>query len=272
MLAPFYEEQAQMFRIGETSTHAFPPHMHSHVEILWVLHGCAVMAVNGQKITLHKGDCAVIFANVVHSYEPMQDNNRVMLSLFSLSMAGHFRHSLLNCHPAIPFVAKQNLHPDAVYALHALHKEAPQPDKAACAALFQLLLARLFPCFQLEKNSECKGDSLLLQKIISYLMEHYSQPIQLAGTAQTLGVSQYQLSRLFTGTLHISFTRYLQELRVQKAKSLLLSTNSSVLSIALECGFENPRSFNRVFLALTGVSPREYRKQEGANELPLTAY
>ena len=63
--------------------------------------------------------------------------------------------------------------------------------------------------------------------------------------------------------MKISICEYIHSLRVEDAKVLLMQTNQSVTDIAEELGFGSIRTFNRVFLEKTGMSPREYRKCGG---------
>ena len=63
----------------------------------------------------------------------------------------------------------------------------------------------------------------------------------------------------------VSFRDFLNSLRIEKAKGLLRSSDSTVLAIALECGFKNESTFHRVFLDVTGTTPAKYKKEKGAN-------
>ncbi len=58
----------------------------------------------------------------------------------------------------------------------------------------------------------------------------------------------------------MSFTAYVNGLRIARARELLGMTSSSMLQIALTCGFGNQSHFNRVFKRITGLTPGEYRK------------
>ena len=57
---------------------------------------------------------------------------------------------------------------------------------------------------------------------------------------------------------------YLQQLRLERASTLLKETEASVISIAQECGFASVSYFNRIFKAAYGITPSEYRKQHSA--------
>ena len=54
---------------------------------------------------------------------------------------------------------------------------------------------------------------------------------------------------------------YVNQLRVDRARTLLLATDQEVSRVSAECGYENPRTFNREFRRICGCTPREYRKK-----------
>ena len=67
--------------------------------------------------------------------------------------------------------------------------------------------------------------------------------------------------KYFKNTMGTSFIEYLNEYRLTMASRLLVSSDSSILAIASEVGFDNLSYFNRSFKKRFGQTPREYRKQ-----------
>ena len=60
--------------------------------------------------------------------------------------------------------------------------------------------------------------------------------------------------------IHTGFYAYLHSLRVNYAKGLLQNSSLDILTIAMDSGFENQQTFNRVFKSLCGMTPKEYRR------------
>ena len=58
----------------------------------------------------------------------------------------------------------------------------------------------------------------------------------------------------------VSFTRFLNNVRVEKSKKLLAMTDMRLAEIALNCGFEDQSYYTKVFKSLTGMTPQQYRK------------
>jgi len=84
--------------------------------------------------------------------------------------------------------------------------------------------------------------------------------------SQYVGVSKYHLSRLFSKHLEQGFAEYLNQVRVKKAKELLVETKLSVAEISFLVGFNSPQNFGRVFKKLTGITPKEFSKTHEQQE------
>ena len=72
-------------------------------------------------------------------------------------------------------------------------------------------------------------------------------------------MSTRQLERLFRRYLNRSPKRYYMELRLQKARNLLMQTDMSVINVALACGFSSPSHFSKCYRAFYGRTP--YRER-----------
>ncbi|MBM6901172.1 helix-turn-helix transcriptional regulator, partial [Gemmiger formicilis] len=106
---------------------------------------------------------------------------------------------------------------------------------------------------------------------VRYLSCNFQKPLSLDTVARELGVSKYHLSHIFSSRLHTSFSEYVNFLRLNLARELLLTTDQSILELGLTCGFSSQRTFNRVFQIHMGMSPRQYRELKSvASHSPLT--
>lgn len=103
-----------------------------------------------------------------------------------------------------------------------------------------------------------KEDSTI-QIVREYIDNHYSEDITLASMAEKAYLSPNYLSTKFKKIIGVGMLDYLNDLRIAKAKELLLKTNKNNEKIAEELGFTNVRSFLRSFKAIVGQTPTEYR-------------
>ncbi len=101
----------------------------------------------------------------------------------------------------------------------------------------------------------------LVQKAITLIITCPEKKHNVKTISKHLGVNADYFSHLFKKETGITFTKYLTEMRIEHAKRLLESTDSSVLDISFEVGFNTPAHFHKTFKTVTGYAPNEYRKK-----------
>ena len=104
-----------------------------------------------------------------------------------------------------------------------------------------------------------------LATVIHRMEEHVEEPVSPTVLARDVGMSTRQLERLFRRYLNRSPKRYYMELRLGKARNLLMQTDMSVINVALACGFASPSHFSKCYRALYKTTP--YRER-GTSEAP----
>lgn len=100
-----------------------------------------------------------------------------------------------------------------------------------------------------------------LAKAVEIMRNRLDDPIPLTTMAKELGISTRQIERLFGRYLNASPKKYFMEMRLERARHLLLQTEAAVSEVALACGFENLSYFSRVYRATFGVSPTMQRSR-----------
>jgi AraC-like DNA-binding protein/ligand-binding sensor protein len=98
-----------------------------------------------------------------------------------------------------------------------------------------------------------------ITKAKQFIQEHQADEISLGDVAKAVNTSTFYFCKMFKKATGLTFTEYLGRVRVEKAKSLLLSPHARVSEVAFEVGFQSLSQFNRVFKRITGLSPSEYR-------------
>lgn len=98
-----------------------------------------------------------------------------------------------------------------------------------------------------------------LSQAIQMMESNLEEPISPAILAKDVGMSTRQLERLFRRYLNRSPKRYYMELRLQKARNLLMQTDMSVINVALACGFASPSHFSKCYRAHYETTP--YRER-----------
>jgi transcriptional regulator GlxA family with amidase domain len=104
------------------------------------------------------------------------------------------------------------------------------------------------------------GGTTPVATALRYLHDYHTEDISLTGVARQVGWTPSYFSARFRAITGFTFVDYLHRLRVHHAQTLLQDTSRTVTDIAYACGFNSQSQFNRVFRAVTGTSPRAYRK------------
>ncbi len=113
--------------------------------------------------------------------------------------------------------------------------------------------------------------------VIGLMEQNLEEPLSRSDLAVSAGLSTRQLERLFRKYLNRSPARYYLELRLNKARLLLLQTNMSVIDVALACGFVSASHFSKCYRDFFGRTPRKERgvpldlglRQKDASSLAL---
>ncbi|MGB8624168.1 MAG: GlxA family transcriptional regulator [Paracoccaceae bacterium] len=103
-----------------------------------------------------------------------------------------------------------------------------------------------------------------LSQVIQKMEQHLEEPISPSILARDVGMSTRQLERLFRRYLNRSPKRYYMELRLQKARNLLMQTDMSVINVALACGFASPSHFSKCYRAHYDTTPYRERGSHAA--------
>ncbi|QYZ71594.1 GlxA family transcriptional regulator [Neotabrizicola shimadae] len=102
-----------------------------------------------------------------------------------------------------------------------------------------------------------------LSQVIQMMEGNIEDPMSPAELAELVGMSTRQLERLFRRYLNRSPKRYYMELRLQKARNLLMQTDMSVINVALACGFASPSHFSKCYRAHYNTTPYRERGTQG---------
>lgn len=94
---------------------------------------------------------------------------------------------------------------------------------------------------------------------LKYIELNYQQNIRIQDIADYIGITRSYLFYLFNRELNMSPKKYLQQYRIEKAKHLLLSSDTFIRDIARNVGYEDSLAFSKIFRSVTGYSPSAYR-------------
>jgi AraC-like DNA-binding protein len=103
-----------------------------------------------------------------------------------------------------------------------------------------------------------------MNRVCQFINERMDKPFGLRDAAEVVHLSEGAFSRFFRMHTGKTFPCFVNELRIGRACRLLVESELNVTEVALACGFANLSNFNRQFLRLKGLTPREFRKRVAA--------
>ena len=96
--------------------------------------------------------------------------------------------------------------------------------------------------------------------ITRYLQEHLAEEASLSVLAEEFHLSAQYISQLFKNEIGVGFLTYLTNIRMERAKQLLLSTSLSIAEVSEQSGYGDYRVFTKVFKKAEGITPSQYRR------------
>lgn len=105
-------------------------------------------------------------------------------------------------------------------------------------------------------------------RLLACLRAHLDEPLEIAALARLAGVSPRQLDRLFVRLFGESPRACMRRLRLERAARQLRTSRGTILTIALDAGFDSHESFTRSFSRHFGHTPSTYRRMRAANLQP----
>lgn len=121
-------------------------------------------------------------------------------------------------------------------------------------ALFQRQSARS------RERKEESQEERTISGITRYMQEHLAEEISLSVLAEEFHLNGQYISQLFKNEIGVNFLAYLTNIRMEKAKKLLLTTSLSIAEVSEQSGYGDYRVFTKVFKKNEGITPSQYRR------------
>ena len=228
-----------------------------HDQILLIREGSGILKYGNKEHLVKAKSCIFIPKNVPHSYTVHTSPFKVDWICFDGShmpqLLTYFNLKDICCFEASNF--------NKLLATH--NKLSQLTDYHYNAAIFSRYTYDLFVDFARQKNTVSADIERIAQMsaIKKYLDQHFATDISLDFLADEFHLSKYKICRYFTETYGISLHEYYIKLRLQYAKFLLTSTNTTITEIASLCGFSDNVYFGKVFKKYESFTPQTYRNQ-----------
>lgn len=248
-------------------------HAHTELEICFILCGNAEFHINDRNFPLYEHDFIVIHPLAFHQIQRCSDNCRILflqIDLFAFQkyitglsdVSFQFSNIMNNRNHTL----YQRLYQSLRNILNTAVQESSTWRLTALQEVIDILNV-LLSYYQTasdkqEKNtlSHDEYNQRRILSVLEYINQHWQHPLTLDSVAENFSMNSSYFSRWFKNIMGISFLNYLTQLRLNRSLNLLLDTDMHIIEIALECGFNDYKTYSRLFKKNFGETPHIYRK------------
>lgn len=225
-------------------------HWHFENELVVCQEGSVEILLDGCFYTLHQGECAFFCPESVHSISGLQN------SCVAVAQFGELLHP--PCYLKKPIFADRYHVAGRMTELDLEYQQKSAFYAEKVNALITSLLADIFRGEDWVMGSPSIRPALARYKQLLVLLEQPGCEFSFSDAAAFMYMSEAYFSRYFKRITGLTFSRYLNVLRVDRAIELLSGPeNITMADLMARCGFNTLRNFNRVFKEVTGYSPKQ---------------
>lgn len=263
--------------VGESTVHK-----HNFLELIYVISGSAVhyiddteykvtkgdlLLIDTDQTHFHKSETGVLFADMVLLPEFISENlysTHTAIDIFAyyLYNSEQFSTNGLPRTPLIRFKGNDLIAADAIVNTmcdEILNRGSNYAE--IVSSYLNILFYMIIRNIETTNSDRVMNDIRdIIPGIIDYIEKHASSQISMNEMAKKYFYSPAYFSRAFKKNFGVSFSAYVQSVRVQKVIELLDCTTLSVEEISEKIGYHDKRELKRAFKNVTGTTPGEYRK------------
>ena len=245
--------------------------LHKDAELVYVCDGELEVLIDDESVTVRAGETLIIGSFVIHEFVPPEnDVTALRVKLVAQWLEAPFWNDAekekLRSLFSRALVLRRDERLLAIFG--ALQKNMGRPLASyCCLAEMMKLTALLLEDPELIDRfcySQMTGNGSL-SEALEYLYLHCHEEMTLGMLADHMGMSESYCSKSFHQMLGVTFTEFVNTLRISNARWLLLNTSQAIIQVAQEAGFSSIQTFNRVFRKICGCTPSEYRIQSRVN-------
>lgn len=241
-----------------------PSNWHENLEILYITGGTGTVHCNEEQLSVGEGDVAILNANCLHTVSTSQEIQYACLIVDrSFCLANHFDTNRIHYQHLIrdPRLTEAM---DRLLEEYRLPTETPFRTQGIRAAVLQIM-ALVGRNYSREEPTPLVDSRLLasIKQATGYIHDQSHRELSLEEVSELVGLSKYYFAREFHRITGYTFVAYVNLIRCEKAKRLLVKDQMSVGCVGRACGFPSASHFTRTFLHFTGCLPSVYREQGG---------
>jgi len=230
-------------------------------QINYITEGKGILETKQGKYQIKPGSVLLISPNVWHRYKPLQRTGwKEQYIGFNGPIAAQFlSHQLFSAELPVIQIGMHEEVLDTYLKIFDLAKEEKPGFQQIASGMIVKLLGYLLS-FEMQKEFKGKRVATIIEEVRFKMRAQVEDNIDLKKIAEDYHIGYSYFRKMFKSYTGVAPHQYYLELKIMRAKELLLSTDKSVKEISFELGFQSIHYFSRIFKSKTGVSPSELRK------------
>ncbi|OAB46753.1 hypothetical protein PBAT_08740 [Paenibacillus antarcticus] len=227
--------------------------------------------VNGEAITVHKGELIVIFSHMIHSFHVKSDQEAVFLQVHfcpesfinaDLKVNGNikFLHYLTDARSAYTFQSFTN---QLLSCVERICEETNNETGVHHVPLANIYIYEMLFLLSREIEQSVRKvfsvDNPIAIRAIHFINQNMENNISLDDVAQNCNVTARYISKIFKKYVNISVNDYICIAKVDRAMNFICNTEFSITEISSKLGFSSAQYFSTVFKKYSGVTPKEFK-------------
>lgn len=253
-----------------------PLHWHDELEFLYLLNGESTIKIEGNTYHLPKKQLIAIESRQVHSTYCYDETSMFVCIHISREYLSRWLPSIdlyrIQCNPMELPDKSFASYLAVCHLMETLIRSYVEDSPAfllEAEGITLQIAALLLQHFSVKQASMLKADTDVMtmnriREVISYVEEHFREPISLLDISSLLGLGREYFCRFFKKNMGISFLEYVNEIRVSHIYHDLIHTDLSVAEIMETNGFTNQKLFNKTFKRIYGDTPSAIRKKNAS--------
>lgn len=248
-----------------------PVHWHSAIELIYILNGNGTIMIEGKDYPVVAGEFLVVDSNRMHETRCAKASMMVMIH-FSRSSMKNFIPELeqYHFHCTREDLQKEQLEGylsvcEMLKKLPPLYVMQPTGYKLKSQAIAMEIFFELLNHFAVrDQGAQPVERTVVLERLgemIEYIERHHTEPISLEQIASHFYLSREYFSRFFKQNMGVTFSRYVNQVRLMHIYQDICNTSDGILELAEKHGFTNYKLFSKMFQETYGCTPREVRRR-----------
>ena len=243
--------------------YSYGPAVRSQYVLHYIVSGKGSYTINNKTYTLHENQGFLIPPDTVTYYEADKEDpwSYMWIGFNGVKAETYLNYANLNEDNVTFEYSKDDTLKNYINEMLQL-KELNFSNELKLEGILYLFMSALVQCRKDDGNAKAfRSTEIYLEKSIEYIEKNYANNIKINDIANYIGINRSYLTHIFKKNINISPQEFLLNYKIDKACTLLKSSELSIKAESKSIGYSDPLTFSKIFKKVKGESPKNYREK-----------